>query len=194
MLKLLSSKKNRYKRLLGLFLFLTLILIYSPAFAGYKIYLKNGNVITAEDIKEVGNELKIYYSAGEITLDRGEVEKIVETSGRGDVFSSEVPSGEKSEKPKQEEIKSGEQNREDIKDRLLEISKRKEEMMVEKERLDSEQRQFNEDLKKEGRLTSIRKNREFERRAAELEEKIKKFNEELERLNQEEERLLNILK
>lgn len=174
---------------------LAFIFIYSPVFAGYKIYLKNGNVIIAEDIKEVGNELKIYYSAGEISFDRKEIEKIVKTSSSGrDVFFSEEPSGEKVEKPKQEEIKGGEQNREDIKDRLLEISKRKEEMMAEKERLDNEQRQFNEDLKKEGRLMSIRKNREFERRASELEEKIKKFNEELENLNQEEKMLLDTRK
>jgi predicted Zn-dependent protease len=187
MLKLLSSKKNRYKRLLGICLFLTSILIYNHASAGYKVHLKNGNVINAEDVKDAGSELRIYYWGGELSLDKEEIEKIVETTTSGRAF--EGPSEEKVEKLEKE--KEPEQN---IEGRLKEIAKRKEEMVLEKERLDSEQLKLNEDFKKEGRLMSIRERREFENRSKELEEKIKGFNEELNRLDQEEQRLLNTLK
>lgn len=175
---------------------LTFIFIYSPVFAGYKIYLKNGNVIIAEDIKEVGNELKIYYSAGELSIDKKEVERVVETAGSGVLFTTEEPSGEEKKLEEEKETKGveGEQRKQDSEARLTEISKRKEEMIAERERLQKEKQELEEDIKKEGRLTSIRKERELKHRSSELEEKIKKFNEELEKLNQEEKKLLDTQK
>ncbi|MBI5199456.1 MAG: hypothetical protein HZA09_05515 [Nitrospirae bacterium] len=87
----------------------------------------------------------------------------------------------------QDELKQG------IEGKLADISKRKEEMRLELEKLKKEEEQLRDDIKKEGRLISVRKKRELEHRSRELEEKIKRFIEELEMLNKEE-GLLNTLK
>ncbi len=91
-----------------------------------------------------------------------------------------------------EEDKKAEEQEAD--NRLKEISKRKEDMRLELEKLKKEEQQLKEDIKKEGRLMPPRKKRDFEQRSKELEEKIKKFDEELERLNQEEKGLIDTLK
>lgn len=74
--------------------------------------------------------------------------------------------------------------------RLAEISKRKEEMRLELEKMIKEEEKLREDIKKEGRLMPIRKKRDLEQRSKELAEKINRFNEELDKLVQEERQLL----
>lgn len=83
---------------------------------------------------------------------------------------------------------------ENVESRLEYISKRKEEIRLELEKLKKEEEQLIDDIKKEGSLMSVRKKRELEHRSRELEEKIKRFIEELEKLNQEEQGLLGIQK
>lgn len=83
---------------------------------------------------------------------------------------------------------------ENVESRLEYISKRKEEIRLELEKLKKEEEQLIDDIKKEGSLMSVRKKRELEHRSRELEEKIKRFIEELEKLNQEEQSLLGIQK
>jgi len=78
--------------------------------------------------------------------------------------------------------------------RLREIAQRKEELVIEREKLQKEIEQFNMDLQAKGRLMYIREKREMEKRQAEIQEKIKRFNEELDNLNQEEQRLLGLQK
>lgn len=78
--------------------------------------------------------------------------------------------------------------------RLKEISKKKEEMRLELEKLRKEEEQLKGDIEREGRLMPVRKKRELEHRSRELEERIKSFIEDLEKLNQEEQQLLGTQK
>lgn len=185
------------KKAIYLILFLTLILLYSPAFAGYKIYLKNGNVINAENIRQVGNELKVYYSAGEIILDAKDIERIVETSGSGRHFSAHEESpGEKGVHTKEgKETKADE--RTSLIERLGTIDLRRQGLAKQHEQLEKEKQTLDEDIKAEGRLTHRRTIRELTSKQNRLNEKIKEFNNEVESLEKEEKEIherLNTMK
>ncbi len=181
------------KKAICFIMFLAFGLIYTPVFAEYKIILKNGREFIVDDYKDVNGKIKFYKMGGEMEIDKGNVENIkkvkvtktVEETAPAETIKKDSPEGlTPAEKGKDLQTK-----RQELANRLKEIEKKKEEMRAEGEKLSGERKKLEEDYKKEGRVTSIREKREYERRFSELEEKIKKFNEEMSRLEQEDERL-----
>ncbi|MBI5203603.1 MAG: hypothetical protein HZA11_01665 [Nitrospirae bacterium] len=202
MLRRLPLKKKPYKFLLTLFLFLSLMLIAMPVFAGYKIILKNGKGFNVNNYTEADGKIRFYIDGGGlIELDRSIIESIKQIkSGRStyesapeDAVKKDSTAGSDSQQEAQPTAEKGEgvkTKRQDAESRLREIAKKKEEMKAEADKLAEEKKKIEEDIRKEGRIASIREKREYEHKISELNEKINKFNEEMTILDQEQERLL----
>ncbi len=183
-------------------LFLALMLIYTPAFAAYKITLKNGRDFKVGNYTETDGKIRFYIDgAGLIELDRSSIESIKQIKGSGgryenapeDAVKKDSTVGSDSQQEAQPTAEKGEgvkTKREAAESRLREIAKKKEAMKAEADKLAEEKKKIEEDIKKEGRIASIREKREYEHKISELNEKINKFNEEMTRLDQEQEGLL----
>ncbi|KAF0145769.1 MAG: rsgI [Nitrospirae bacterium] len=190
------------KKPIYLILFLSLMLIAMPAFAGYKIILKNGRGFNVNNYTEADGKIRFYLDgAGLIELDKSSIESIKQTkSGRStyesapeDAVKKDSTVGSDSQQEAQPTAEKGEVvkiKKQDAEIRLREIAKKKEELKKEAEKLSEEKKKIEEDIRKEGRISSIREKREYERKISELSEKINKFNEEMTRLDQEQGMLL----
>jgi len=181
-----------------IFLILLFALIISAsAFADYKIILKNGREFVVEEYKESGDKIKFFRGGGEIELDKASIKDIkkvkapkttegTDASGivRYDQTEKQTPEG-KENAAKAKGVKSAA-----AEGRLKEIATKKEQMKTEGEKLSAEKKKLEEDIKKEGRVLNIRKEREYKQRISEIEGKIKKYNQEISQLNTEEATLL----
>ena len=198
MLRRLPLKKKPYKFLLVFFLFLALVLIAIPAFAGYKIILKNGKDFLVDNYTEADGKIKFYRGGGIIELDRSIIESIKQIKGSRGMYESApedtIKKDSGGEAPAVDKGKDAPAKKQEIENRLREIGKKKEELGNEDKKIAEDRKKLEEDIKKEGISTSIREKREFEKRAAEITERIRKFNEELNRVDEEEARLVNELK
>ncbi len=178
-----------------LIIILALIIPFS-AFADFKIILKNGREFIVEEYKDVDGKIMFYKWGGEIEIEKDTIEEIKEVkpsktydeTSPAEVIKEDAPEGRQT--PEKSKDSSSNQ---DIENKLKEIAKKKEEMMTEAEKLNKEKKQLEEDVKKEGMLTTIGRKREMEKRTSEITEKINNFNEELNKLNQEQEKLLKEL-
>lgn len=182
------------------------MLIYSPAFAGYKIILKNGKDFTVNNYTEADGKIRFYVAGGLIELDRSYIESIKEIKVRRGTdesapedavkkdsavgSESSTTHGQREAQPAAEKGEVVKTKRQDAEIRLREIAKKKEEMKAEADKLAEEKKKIEEDIRKEGRIVSIREKREYEHKISELNEKVNKFNEEMTSLDQEQERLL----
>lgn len=198
MLRRLPLKKKPYKFLLTLVLFLSLMLIAMPVFAAYKIILKNGKDFTVNNYTEADGKVRFYMNGGLIELDRSIIESIKQIKGRSGTYESAPEDAVKKDSPEaQPTAEKGEgalSRKEAIKNNLIEIGKKKEELGLVDKKIAEDRKKLEEDIKKEGTVTSIREKREFEKRAAEITERIIKFNEELNKVDEEEARLVKELK
>ncbi|MDO9288631.1 MAG: hypothetical protein Q7T83_07560 [Thermodesulfovibrionales bacterium] len=192
------------KKIIYPVLFLAIIFIYTPAFASYKIILKNGKDFTVSNYTEADGKIRFYMNGGLIELDRSIIESIKQIKARSGTYESapedavkkDSTVGSDSQREAQPTAEKGEgvkTKKQDAESRLREIAKKKEEMKAEAGKLSEEKKKIEEDIKKEGMVTSIRAKREFEKRAAEITERIRKFNEELNRVDDEEARLVKEL-
>ncbi|MEK6582468.1 MAG: hypothetical protein AABZ25_08810 [Nitrospirota bacterium] len=181
------------------------MLIYTPAFAGYKIILKNGRGFNVGNYTETDGKIRFYIDgAGLIELDRNSIESIKQIKG-GRLLGESAPEdavkqdstvGSDSQRESQPTAEKGEgalSRKEAIKNSLIEIGKKKEELGLVDKKIAEDRKKLEEDIKKEGMVTSIREKREFEKRAAEITERIRKFNEELNKVDEEEARFVKEL-
>ena len=179
------------------------MLIAMPAFAGYKIILKNGKDFTVNNYTEADGKIRFYIDgAGLIELDRSIIESIKQIKGRSGTYESapedavkkdstvgsdsSTTHGQRDGQPSVDKGKDAPSKKQEIENRLREIGKKKEELGNEDKKIAEDRKKLEEDIKKEGTVTSIREKREFERRASEITERIRKFNEELNRVDDEE--------
>lgn len=188
------------------------MLIAMPVFAGYKIVLKNGKGFTVNNYTEADGKIRFYMGGGLIELDRSIIESIREIKSRSSTYESApeetvkqdptvgidslrkaYPAAEKG-KDSQTKGDGAQTKRQEITDRLKEIGKKKEALGLEDKKIADDRKKLEDDKQKEGRVTSIPKKREFEKRADEISDKIRKFNEELNRLDDEEGKLIKELK
>jgi len=192
------------KALYFIVLFSLFMLIAMPAFAGYKIILKNGKDFTVNNYTEADGKIRFYVAGGLIEIDRSYIESIKEIKVRRgtdesapeDAVKKDSAVGSDSQREAQPAAEKGEvvkTKRQEVIDRLKETGKKKEEMGLEDKKIAEDRKKLEEDIKKEGMVTSIREKREFEKRAAEITERIRKFNEELNRVDEEEARLVKEL-
>lgn len=192
------------KKIIYPVLFLALIFIYTPVFAGYKIILKNGKDFTVSNYTEADGKIRFYINGGLIELDRGIIESIKQIKGSRGMYESAPEDAVKKDstvgsdsqqeaQPTAEKGKDALSRKEAIKNRLIEIGKKKEELGLEDKKIAEDRKKLEEDIKKEGVATSIREKREYEKRATEITERIRKFNEELNRIDEEEARLVKEL-
>jgi len=177
------------------------MLIAMPVFAAYKIILKNGKDFTVNNYTEADGKIRFYMNGGLIELDRSIIESIKQIKARSGTYESapedavkkDSTVGSDLQRESQPTAEKGEvvkTKRQDAENRLREIAKKKEEMKAEADKLAEEKKKIEEDIRKEGRIASIREKREYEHKISELNEKINKFNEEMTSLDQEQERLL----
>lgn len=177
------------KTLSTLFLVFVFILFSLPAFADYKITLKNGREFVVEDYKDAGSKIKFFRAGGEIEIDKALIETIKEIKNAKTTTQEFIlPEGPTDKDPV--ESKPVEKSSQDTDSRLKDIAKKKEALRLEAEKLINERKKLEEDMKKEGKATSIRKGREFENRIKELNEKVNKYNEEILKFDNEQQRLL----
>ena len=194
------------KALYFIVLFSLFMLIAMPAFAGYKIILKNGKGFTVSNYTEADGKIRFYINGGGlIELDRNSIESIKQIKG-GRLLGESAPEdavkkdstaesdSQREAQPTAEKGEGALSRKEAIKNRLMEIGKKKEELGLEDKKIAEDRKKLEEDIKKEGIATSIREKREYEKRAAEITERIRKFNEELNRVDDEEARLVKELK
>ncbi|MDP1759827.1 MAG: hypothetical protein Q8K77_08535 [Thermodesulfovibrionales bacterium] len=181
---------SRNKILITVSLFFVFILLAASALADYKIILKNGREFVVDDYKDMGGKIKFYREGGEIELDKDIIKDIKKTKAvRQTEESSPVETTEDTpEKPAAE--KSAQPQKQETDSKLKELAKKKEQFKAEGEKLATDKKKLEEDIKKEGKVVSIREKREFDRRRSELETKIKKFNEEIKSADREEQLLL----
>lgn len=185
------------------------MLIYSSAFAAYKITLKNGRDFNVGNYTETNGKIRFYIEGGGlIELDRSSIESIKQVKG-GRILGESAPEGavkkdsavgSDSQQEGQTSLDKGKAGdsstptkKQEIENRLREIGKKKEELGNEDKKIAEDRKKLEEDIKKEGVSTSIRARREYEKRAADITERIRKFNEELNRVDDEEARLVKEL-
>ncbi|MBI4691625.1 MAG: hypothetical protein HY754_15380 [Nitrospirae bacterium] len=173
-----------------------LMFVSTQAFADYKIILKNGREFIVDNYKETGGKIKFYREGGEIELDKGNIEEIKQVKDRKKKEDTPSVEGVKKETTAEtspagkSEAAGSMTGNENLRNRLNEIAKKKEEIKAAGDKLSEEKRKLTEDIKKEGQVTYYREVREYEHKISELEEKIRKHNEELDRLEQEQARIL----
>jgi uncharacterized protein (DUF3084 family) len=178
------------KKAIFFILFFMLIVISAPAFADYKIILKNGREFVVDEYKDMGGKIKFYREGGEIELDKDIIKDIKKTKTVKQTEESSPAETTKDTPEKPAAEKNAQPQKQEIDGKLKELYKKKEVMKTEGEKLKAEGKKLEEDIKKEGKTLSIRKKRELEHQRSELEPKIKKHNEEFSKLEQEEEQLL----
>lgn len=189
---------NYHKKFWAIVFVSVFIFTSTPAFAGYKIILKNGKDFTVNNYTEADGKIRFYINGGGlIELDRSIIESIKQIKARSGTYESAPEDAVKKdsggEAPAVDKGKDAPSKKQEIENRLKEIGKRKEELGNEDKKIAEDRKKLEEDIKKEGIATSIREKREFEKRATEITERIRKFNEELNRVDEEEARLVKEL-
>lgn len=181
----------------------TLLIVFPPAaMSEVKVTLKNGRDIIAGSCRELKDKLVCEKMGGTFEIEKKD---ILESRGitikHEKIYESSVPEpvpveeGRKEADKSTDDSKNGAKSEEGVlirganpeqEKRLDEITRRKLELKVEREKLSKEREQLHQEVKDAGMLYSQEQFNRITKRISDVEGKINRFNDEVKKLNAEE--------
>jgi molecular chaperone DnaK (HSP70) len=198
----------RYRKIVPVVLvFFTFLVLPAWSFSEVKISLKNGREIIADNCRDTKGKLVCEKMGGSFEIDKKDV---LETKGitieRSGLSGSQTQPAEpepadsnKGTGKKSSDAKDSTKPAEGVlikgaspeaEKRLDQITKRKLELMPERDKLIQEQQKLLDDVKDTGMIKKQEQLDAIKKRIADLEQRIKQFNEEAKKLNEEENRII----